>query len=99
MSSVEIPPPPTDEDASDLQRGPVNEVDHQPPGLPDIGTEPRFDDNHTARRRMADEGIDRLLQTIHRSDIADGAAETENSIETSTEIEGNQIGLMKRSAG
>ena len=67
---------PTDKDSGDLQHGLVDEIGRQSPLLPDLRAEPRLDDDHATRQRVASKGGNGLPQAIHGFDIADGAAET-----------------------
>jgi hypothetical protein len=89
----------THKDPGDLEHRLVDKIGRQSPLLPDLRAEPRLDDDHATRQCVATKGRNGLPQAIHGFDIADGAAETEDGIEASVEIEIDEISLMKGNVG
>src|SRR5579885_1556994 len=85
--------------ARHLEVGLVDEERVNEAVLPLRGTEPRLDDDDTARTEMARERLQRLIEAPNVGHIADRAEERDDRIEALSQIEPHHVAQMERHVG
>ncbi len=81
--------------SGNLQTRLVNEVGDYPADLELIGCEPGLNDQETPRVQMIGHVVHGLAKASFRFDMSDGAEETRDDIEASSQIESGHVSEVK----